>query len=150
MSDLPVGSICRACRRGITLKSVHALFNYFFAAVFGTLFGLSTRPELFVSFGVLTAFSLGIGATFIYTYTPELYPTEIRATGMGIASAWGRVGGILFLLAFGIFAVLQGKLALFLVSDGMLAVAFFAVLIFGPSTRGKSLEQTSGLKSQPG
>jgi hypothetical protein len=49
--------------------------------LFGTLFELSTRPDLFVTFGALTAFSLGIGATFIYTYTPELYPTEIRATG---------------------------------------------------------------------
>jgi putative MFS transporter len=121
-----------------------ALGAYFCAALFGTLFGLSSEPSMFVTFGALTAFALGIGATFIYTYTPELYPTEIRATGMGIASAWGRVGGILLLLAFGIFAVLQGKLALFLVSDGMLAIAFFAVLFFGPSTRGKTLEQTSG------
>jgi len=120
-----------------------ALGAYSGTALFGTLFGLSSSPALFVTFGALTAFSLGIGATFIYTYTPELYPTEIRATGMGIASAWGRVGGILLLLAFGIFAVLQGKLALFLVSDGMLALAFLAVLVFGPSTRGKNLEQTS-------
>lgn len=122
-----------------------ALGAYACAALFGTLFGLSTQPAFFVTFGALMAFSLGIGATFIYTYTPELYPTEIRATGMGIASAWGRVGGILFLLAFGVFAVLQGKLALFLVSDGMLAIAFIAVLLFGPSTRGKTLEQTAGL-----
>jgi len=38
-----------------------------------------------------------LGSTAIYTYTPELYPTEIRATAMGIASAWGRVGAVTML-----------------------------------------------------
>ena len=120
-----------------------ALVAYFCVALFGTLFGFASEPTTLMIFGALTAFSLGIGATFIYTYTPELYPTEIRASGMGIASAWGRVGGILLLLSFGLFAIVQGKLALFLISDAMLAVAFVAVLVYGPSTRGKTLEQTS-------
>ena len=120
-----------------------ALLAYACVALFGTLFGFASEPTTLMIFGALTAFSLGIGATFIYTYTPELYPTEIRASGMGIASAWGRVGGILLLLSFGLFAIVQGKLALFLISDAMLAVAFVAVLLFGPSTRGKTLEQTS-------
>jgi nitrate/nitrite transporter NarK len=30
----------------------------------------------------------------IYVYTPEVYPTSIRALGMGLASAVGRLGGI--------------------------------------------------------
>ena len=45
-----------------------------------------------MSFAGLTVFFLSIGSTAIYTYTPELHPTEIRTTAMGIASAWGRVG----------------------------------------------------------
>ncbi|KAB1071661.1 MFS transporter [Methylobacterium planeticum] len=120
-----------------------AAVSYVSIALFGTLFGFATDTTMMIVFGGLTAFSLGIGATFIYTYTPELYPTEIRATGMGICSAWGRVGAILLLLAFGVFAVLQGKLVLFLVSDVMLLCAFTAVLVFGPSTKGKSLEASS-------
>lgn len=54
----------------------------------------------------------------LYAYTPELYPTESRATGMGAASAMARLGGLLapsliglvvtqsFALAIGIFAAL--------------------------------------------
>lgn len=120
-----------------------AALAYASIALFGTLFGFATDATMMVVFGGLTAFSLGIGATFIYTYTPELYPTEVRATGMGICSAWGRVGAIMLLLAFGVFSVVQGKLVLFLVSDAMLLCAFVAVLVFGPSTKGKSLEASS-------
>lgn len=120
-----------------------ALAAYACTALFGTLFGLATDPTMLMVYGGLTAFSLGIGATFIYTYTPELYPTSIRATGMGISSAFGRIGAVMLLLAFGVFAVAQSKFVLFLISDAMLAVAFVAVLILGPSTRGKSLEASS-------
>ena len=31
----------------------------------------------------------------LYAYTPELYPTRIRATGTGFASAVGRIGSLI-------------------------------------------------------
>ena len=40
----------------------------------------------------MSFFTLGAwGAT--YAYTPEAYPTNLRATGMGAASAWTRIAG---------------------------------------------------------
>jgi putative MFS transporter len=40
----------------------------------------------------MSFFTLGAwGAT--YAYTPEAYPTSLRATGMGAASAWTRIAG---------------------------------------------------------
>jgi putative MFS transporter len=54
----------------------------------------------------------------LYAYTPELYPTASRATGMGAAGAMARLGGLLaptliaylvtqsFALAVGLFALL--------------------------------------------
>lgn len=85
--------------------------------------------------GTLRSKMLGNGSSCIYTYTPELYPTEIRTTAMGMTSAWGRVGGIL-LLDFGIFAVMQGRLALFLVNDGLLIASIVLVALIGPNTKG--------------
>ncbi|MCK1391072.1 MFS transporter [Bradyrhizobium sp. 1] len=114
-----------------------------------TLFGLANTPMTIMACAWFTAFFLGNGSTCIYTYTPELYPTEIRTTAMGMASAWGRVGGILLLLAFGIFAVLHGRLALFLVSDGLLIASIIVVALVGPNTKGKTLEATSAARDVP-
>jgi MFS transporter, putative metabolite:H+ symporter len=89
-------------------------------ASFGTLFGHSRLPTEIMIFGGLTVFFLSLGSTAIYTYTPELYPTEIRATAMGIASAWGRVGAVTMLLVFGHLFAIHGKSLLFLIIDPIL------------------------------
>ncbi len=85
---------------------------------------------------------MSLGSTAIYTYTPELYPTEIRGTAMGIASAWGRVGAVTMLLVLGHFFAILGKSLLFLMIDPVLIVAAIVVFCFGPSTRVKPLQET--------
>ena len=104
-------------------------------------------PTAIMVFGGLTTFFSGLGATGVYTYTPELYPTEIRATAMGIASAWGRIGSISLLLIFGIFAASQSRLFLFVIADGFLIAGILAVAIFGPKTRMQSLDVTAAVSS---
>ena len=39
----------------------------------------------------------GVAGTFgiVYVHASELYPTPVRGIGVGIASAGGRIGGIL-------------------------------------------------------
>lgn len=120
-----------------------AVMAFIGTAIFGTLFGLSTTSTALMAFGGLMAFCLALGSTAIYSYTPELYPTEIRATGMGLSSAWGRAGAIILLLLFGVFAVLKGKLFVFVISDVVLLIAAVVVAIIGPSTKGRSLEDAS-------
>lgn len=115
-----------------------------FAAVcaFGTLFAHSRSPVEIMTFAGITVFFISVGSTAIYTYTPELHPTEIRATAMGIASAWGRVGAVTMLLMFGHYFATFGKSLLFLIVDPVLIVAIIVVLGFGPSTRGRPLQET--------
>src|SRR2546428_7689420 len=43
--------------------------------------------------GSLMSFFMNGTYAAIYAYTPELYPTAFRTTGMGVASAFGRIGG---------------------------------------------------------
>jgi MFS transporter, putative metabolite:H+ symporter len=121
------------------------MFCFAGIGVSGTLFGFTTTPTAMMTCAWFTTFFLGNASTSIYTYTPELYPTEVRASAMGFASAWGRLGGISLLMTFGIFSVLQGRLALFLVSDALLAAGIVAVALVGPRTRGRTLEAASAL-----
>jgi putative MFS transporter len=62
---------------------------------------------------------------------------------MGIASAWGRVGAVTALLVFGFLFKILGKSLIFIMSDSLLFIGAAAVAVFGPSTRGQRLEETS-------
>ena len=46
---------------------------------------------LFMLFG---KFGASAGFSIVYQFTAELYPSEIRGTGMGMCSMFGRFGGI--------------------------------------------------------
>src|SRR3989442_3732235 len=52
-----------------------------------------TGTDAFVWAALLSFFDLGVWGV-VYAYTPELYPTAVRATGAGSAAAVGRLGGI--------------------------------------------------------
>src|SRR5690606_40090016 len=43
----------------------------------------------------LPAFPTRRSSDLLYAFTPELYPTASRATGMGAAGAMARLGGLL-------------------------------------------------------
>ena len=59
------------------------------------LFGNSgTGTDAFLYAALLSFFNLGAWGV-VYTISPELYPTAVRATGAGVAAAVGRTGGII-------------------------------------------------------
>ena len=47
----------------------------------------------------------GVAGTFgiVYVHASELYPTPVRGIGVGLASAGGRIGGILGTPNFSVF-----------------------------------------------
>ena len=79
----------------------------------------------------------------IYTYTPELYPTSIRSTGMGVASSFGRVGGLAAPLVIGFSYARIGFVGVFTITTCVLALGALAVGLLGVRTAGKTLEQIS-------
>jgi putative MFS transporter len=79
----------------------------------------------------------------VYAYTPELYPTRIRATGCGLVSAVSRVGGMLGPTVVGAVLAAKGSEAVFTMAAIIFTVAATAVLVLGPETKGKTLEEIS-------
>ncbi|MFD0118861.1 MFS transporter [Streptomyces sp. NPDC058320] len=77
----------------------------------------------------------------LYAYSPEVYPTAIRATGTGAASAFGRIGGIAAPITIGVLYATVGFSGVFTMVTGALVVGAAAVLLFGVNTSGRTLEE---------
>ena len=112
------------------------------ALLFGTA---GTGIVAFIALALLSFFNLGAWGV-VYTYSPELYPTAIRATGAGVAAAVGRIGGIIgpFLTPV-IVAIPQiGQTGVFVMFVVLLVATAFSVWLLAEETKGRSLEEISG------
>jgi putative MFS transporter len=91
--------------------------------------------------GFLLSFFMNGTYAGIYAYTPELYPTAFRTTGMGVASAFGRIGGLSAPIVIGYTFAQIGFGGVFTITTIVLLVGALAVALLGIGTAGKSLEQ---------
>lgn len=123
------------------------LVSYLMIAGIGcALLASTTEIGLILVFSaVISFFNLGAWAG-LYTYTPELYPTELRGTGSGVAASIGRLAGILGPSITGyLFAVSGGQvLPAFTVFALAHIAAAAATGILGEETKGKTLEEIAG------
>lgn len=97
-------------------------------------------PVLITVAGATLSFFLNGVYAGLYAYTPEVFPTFIRATGAGLASAFGRIGSITAPTIIGVTAASWGFAGVFGLTTAVLAVGVAATLLFAVSTRGRSLE----------
>jgi MFS transporter, putative metabolite:H+ symporter len=109
------------------------VFTFLFATVTG--FGGLLASAMLMSF-----FALGAWGS-LYAWTPELYPTEIRTTGMGWASGMARVAGIItptlggILFGYALVSALSTWAAAFVIGG-------IAVFLLGVETKSQALSDT--------
>ena len=93
---------------------------------------------------VISFFNLGAWAG-LYTYTPELYPTELRGSGAGVAASIGRLAGILAPYMTGYLMEISGG-EIFYAFVAFSTIHLLAGIItgaFGEETKGRRLEEIS-------
>lgn len=73
--------------------SMSSMFFLCFAFLFPLVF---SQPE-YLTTSLLFGARVCITTTFtvVYVYAPEIYPTSVRTTGLGVASSTGRIGGMI-------------------------------------------------------
>jgi putative MFS transporter len=110
---------------------------------------LSAMGCMFYSFGSSTA--LVVGSTLLmsfallgtwgalYAFTPEVYPTGLRASGMGLAGAVARFGGLLAPTIIAPVMAAHFTLALVMLA-GFLAIGAIAILCVDVESRNRALE----------
>jgi putative MFS transporter len=109
------------------------VFTFLFATVTG--FGGLLASAMLMSF-----FALGAWGS-LYAWTPELYPTEIRTTGMGWASGMARVAGVItptlggLLFGYALVSALSTWAAAFVIGG-------IVVFLLGVETKRRALSDT--------
>jgi putative MFS transporter len=107
------------------------------AFVFG---GAETTTLLLVSGMFLSFFNLGAWGA-LYAYSPEQYPTVIRATGSGMAASVGRIGGILGPLLVGSLVTAGYEIGyIFSIFCVAIVIGVLAVVFLGTETKQTELE----------
>jgi len=83
--------------------------------------------------------SVNIG---VYLYTPELYPTRVRALAVGAATAWLRFASIIGPTVVGTM-IASGLPAVFLTFAAVAGIAAAITGLFAVETKGRVLEEAS-------
>lgn len=111
------------------------------------LFGHAANQNQVLLFGsLLYFFSLGAWGC-VYAYTPEIYPTEARASGSGWAAAFGRLGAftapLVVPVIYTAYGAQAGYTTVFILLTAVFALVSVVVAVLGKETMGKSLEEIS-------
>ncbi len=117
------------------------MFGLILTAAAAYFYGQAGTYNMLFFWGCLLNFFQYAMWSAIYAYTPELYPTHIRATGAGMASSVGRIGAILGPYAMGAMMNAYGAGSVFSLAAAILGFAALTILLLGPETKGKTLEE---------
>ncbi|MBD7946087.1 MULTISPECIES: MFS transporter [Psychrobacillus] len=105
------------------------------------VFGSAESTAILIASGMLLSFfNLGAWGA-LYAYSPEQYPTVIRATGSGMAASVGRIGGILGPLLVGTLVTAGYEIGwIFGIFCIAIVIGVIAVIFLGTETKQIELE----------
>ena len=106
--------------------------------------GVAPAAVVVVAFGIYAFFSGGPGI-LQWLYPNELFPTEIRATAVGVAIAISRIGVVVSTYGLPLFLTAFGVGPTMLVGAALLLVALGWSVVDAPETRHLTLTQASAL-----
>jgi putative MFS transporter len=111
------------------------------------LFGhAGTEAAVLASGCLLYFFALGAWGC-VYSYSPEVYPTEVRGSGTGWAGAFGRIGAFVapFVVpaVYASFGEQAGFTAVFAVLAAAFAITALVIAVAARETKGKPLLETA-------
>jgi len=90
--------------------------------------------------GICMSFFMNGTYAGVYAYTAEVFPTAVRTTGAGVASAIGRIGAIVSPILVGYLYPKFGFAGVFGTTTAVLLLGAAVVVTMGVPTRGRSLE----------
>ena len=113
----------------------HSVASCLAIAVFGILFANAESTSALIILGACLAMSTQWLSFGLHNYQAELFPTRVRARGIGFVYSWSRLSGILtpFLVAF--FLRDFGATGVFVFVAACMGVVILSVGLLGPRTK---------------
>jgi putative MFS transporter len=100
--------------------------------------------------GMSLSFFMNGAFAGVYAYTPEIFPTSVRATGTGSSSSFGRIGSVSAPILVGYVYPQFGFAGVFGMTTLVLLAGAIVVLLFGIQTKGRSLEDIESAEFSAG
>jgi MFS transporter, putative metabolite transport protein len=107
--------------------------------------GLFSKPPSWLVVALFGMFALVLGfvSNLEFLYPAELFPTDIRASGVGLGSAGSRVGAAAGTFLLPVLLSGPGLQFAMLITAAVTAVGLVVTLIWAPETRGVTLYEAS-------
>jgi putative MFS transporter len=113
-------------------------------AVLMTAFALATSAVALILTGIGFTLAANVMSFAYHGYQAELFPTRIRSRAVGFVYSWSRLAAAFSGLIIGSLLATGGVPAVAAFIGGAMIVGMVVIGIFGPSTRGFTLEQLNG------
>lgn len=106
-------------------------------ALSGLLYGITFNPTFIVVFGLMVNVFERAYTSLAYAYSPELFPTEARATGTSIPYGIGRLSNLIGPIIISTLFVSYGYQSVFYFIAGTWLVGAIVLGLFGQNTKKK-------------
>ncbi len=136
----PVGPLLGALVADRMERKWQIVSAAFCIGVFMYLFAVEDSAPLLILFGVLVTLANNWLSFSFHNYQAELYPTRIRGRAVGFVYAWSRLSAAFAALFIAFFLSTGGVPAVGAFIAGAMVVVMGTIGIFGPRTKGLSLE----------
>lgn len=108
-------------------------------ALSGLLYGVTFNPTFIVIFGLMVNIFERAYTSFAYAYSPELFPTEARATGTSIPYGLGRLSNLIGPIIISSLFTGYGYASVFYFIAGTWLVGAIVLGLFGQNTKNKDI-----------
>lgn len=113
----------------------------FFSAFAALGFGFAPNTLWLIIFGLLLSFFMLAAFAGTYIFTVEQFPVQARASGMGWAAGFGRIGGVIAPFLIGAFITAHISFGtIFGLFFIVTFIGFIVVLVFGQETKNKQID----------
>ncbi|VDZ02946.1 major facilitator family transporter [Escherichia coli] len=112
-------------------------------AVLGYIYSLQTSMLLITLIGFFLITSSICSCYASAVYVPEIWPTEAKLRGSGLANAVGRISGIAAPYAVAVLLSSYGVTGVFILLGAVSIIVAIAIATIGIETKGVSVESLS-------